>query len=96
MTSLPGIARSLMAVVTQYADHRTELEERIRALEAEQTSLIGDISTLKEKLTELELERHASSLSNQVEALRTEKAVLEEKISSYSVESAASSEGYQV
>jgi chromosome segregation ATPase len=96
MNSLRGIPRSLMSVVTQYADHRTELESRIQALEAEQTSLIGDISTLKEKLTELELERHASSLSNEVEALRTEKAVLEEKISSYSVESAASSEGYQV
>lgn len=96
MTHSRPLVRSLMEVVTQYADHKTELEERIRALEAEQASLIGDISALKEKLTELELERHASSLSNEVEALRTEKAVLEEKISSYSVGSVASSEGYQV
>jgi len=85
-----------MEVVSQYGDRKTELEERIRALEAEQALLITDISALKEKLTELELERHASSLASEVEALRTEKAVLEEKISSYSVESAASSEGYQV
>lgn len=85
-----------MEVVTQYVDHKTELEERINALEAEQASLISDISALKEKLTTLEMERHASSLANEVEALRTEKAVLEEKISSYAVESSASTEGYQV
>jgi len=85
-----------MEVVTQYVDHKTELEERIATLEAEQTSLISDISALKEKLTTLEMERHASSLATEVEALRTEKAVLEEKISSYAVESSASNEGYQV
>jgi predicted nucleic acid-binding Zn-ribbon protein len=85
-----------MEVVTQYVDHKTELEERIAALEAEQTSLISDISALKERLTTLEMERHASSLATEVEALRTEKAVLEEKISSYAVESSASTEGYQV
>ena len=85
-----------MEVVTQYVDHKTELEERINSLETEQASLISDISALKEKLTTLEMERHASSLANEVEALRTEKAVLEEKISSYTVESSASSEGYQV
>ena len=85
-----------MEVVTEYVDHRTELEGRIEALEAEQASLIADITALKEKLTTLELERHASSLNNEVEALRTEKAVLEEKIASYSVESAASGESYQV
>ena len=85
-----------MAVVTEYVDHKTELEEQIAALETEQASLISDVSTLKERLTTLEMERHASSLANEVEALRTEKAVLEEKISSYSVESLASSEGYQI
>jgi chromosome segregation ATPase len=85
-----------MAVVTQYADHKTQLEGHIEALEMEQASLIADISALKEKLTTLELERHASSLASDVEALRTEKTVLEEKIASYSIESAASTEGYQV
>ena len=64
-----------MEVVTEYADHKTELEGRIEALEAEQASLIADISTLKEKLTTLELERHASSLASDVEALRTEKTI---------------------
>ena len=85
-----------MEVVTQYADHKTELEGHIAALESEQALLISDISALKEKLTTLEMERHASSLASEVEALRTEKAVLEEKISSYSVESVAVTEGYQV
>jgi chromosome segregation ATPase len=73
-----------MEVITEYADHRAELEERIRSLESEQSNLLTEISSLKEKLTTLELERHATSLSNEVEALRTEKAVLEEKISTYS------------
>lgn len=85
-----------MEVVTQYVDRKTELDEKIRGLEREQSLLISDISALKEKLTTLEMERHASSLATDVEALRTEKVVLEEKIASYSVESAASSEGYQV
>jgi predicted nucleic acid-binding Zn-ribbon protein len=85
-----------LEAVTEYADRKSELETRIEALEAEQASLIADISALKEKLTMLELERHASSLASDVEALRTEKTVLEEKIASYSVESEASNEGYQV
>jgi chromosome segregation ATPase len=73
-----------MEVITEYADHRAELEERIRSLESEQTTLLTEISSLKERLTNLELERHAASLSTEVEALRTEKAVLEEKVATYS------------
>lgn len=84
-----------MEVITEYVDHRAELEERIHSLESEQTVLLTEIASLKEKLTTLELERHASSLSNEVEALRTEKAVLEEKISTYA-SSVARSESYQV
>jgi chromosome segregation ATPase len=74
----------LMEVITEYADHRAELEERIRSLESEQTTLLTEISSLKERLATLELERHAASLSTEVEALRTEKAVLEEKVATYS------------
>ncbi|MDG6977492.1 MAG: hypothetical protein JRN58_00230 [Nitrososphaerota archaeon] len=84
-----------MEVITEHVDHRTELEERIRSLESEQTTLLVDIAALKEKLAALELERHAASLSNEVEALRTEKAVLEEKIATYSGP-VVSSESYQV
>ncbi|MDA4116860.1 MAG: hypothetical protein OK455_00755 [Thaumarchaeota archaeon] len=84
-----------MEVITEYVDHRAELEERIRSLESEQTTLTTEIASLKEKLTTLELERHATSLSNEVEALRTEKAVLEEKISTYS-SPIAQMESYQV
>ncbi len=84
-----------MEVITQYADHRAELDARIRTLESEQATLITEISSLKEKLTTLELERHAASLSNEVEALRTEKTVLEEKIATYS-SPIAPAESYQV
>lgn len=85
----------IMEVVTEYVDHRAELEERIRSLESEQTTLLAEIGGLKEKLTALELERHASSLSSEVEALRTEKAVLEEKIATYT-SPIAPVESYQV
>jgi len=85
-----------MEAVSQYLDHKAELEGRVEALESEQASLIAEISALKEKLTTLELERHARSLANDVEALRTEKTVLEEKIASYSTESAVAIEGYQI
>lgn len=84
-----------MEVVTEYADHRSELEGRIRSLESEQGTLLSEISSLKEKLTTLELEKHATSLSNEVEALKTEKAVLEEKIATYSAP-AGSTASYQV
>lgn len=84
-----------MEVITEYADHRAELEVRIRSLESEQTTLLSDIASLKERLATLELERHATSLSNEVEALRTEKAVLEEKVATYS-SPIAPTESYQV
>lgn len=83
-----------MEVMTEYANHRTELEERVRSLESQQSTLLAEISSLKEKLTTLELERHANSLSNEVEALKTEKAVLEEKIATFS--SPITSESYQI
>lgn len=87
-----------MEVITQYADRKTELGERIRLLEEERSSLMSDIVSLKEKLTVLDLERHSASLGNEVEALRTEKTVLEEKITSLGVDNPSSSptEGYQV
>ena len=74
-----------MQAAEQYADHKMELEERIRSLESEKSLLISDIASLKEKVTELELEKQASSLQGEVEALRTEKAVLEEKAATYDV-----------
>jgi hypothetical protein len=84
-----------MSTVTELLDRKTELEGRIRGLEEERTSLINDIVTLKERVTTLELERHANSLASEVEALRTEKAVLEEKVVSYQSPSMPT-EGYQV
>jgi predicted nucleic acid-binding Zn-ribbon protein len=84
-----------MEVITEYVDRKSGLEERIRTLEAEQSSLLNDIAGLKDRLATLELERHAASLSNEVEALRTEKAVLEEKVSTYS-NTNTPTESYQV
>jgi chromosome segregation ATPase len=74
---------SVMQAVEQYSDRKTELEAKIRSLESERGFLISDIATLKEKVTELELEKQADSLQGEVEALRTEKAVLEEKAATY-------------
>ncbi|MDG6956162.1 MAG: hypothetical protein JRN30_02400 [Nitrososphaerota archaeon] len=75
-----------MEVVTEYADQRTELEEKIRSLDTEKASLLADIDSLKEKIATLELEKSANELESQVQALRTEKAVLEEKVASYESE----------
>jgi DNA repair exonuclease SbcCD ATPase subunit len=72
-----------MQAVEQYSDRKTELEAKIRSLESEKTFLISDIAALKEKVTELELEKQANSLQGEVDALRTEKAVLEEKAGMY-------------
>jgi len=74
-----------MQAAEQYADHKTELEAKIRSLESEKSFLISDIATLKEKVSELELEKQANSLQGEVDALRTEKAVLEEKAATYDV-----------
>ena len=72
-----------MEVVTEYADQRTELEEKIRSFEAEKASLLAGIASLKEKIAQYELEKSANALQSEVEALRTEKAVLEEKAATY-------------
>ena len=75
--------QSAMEAVEQYPDRKTELEAKIRSLESERSFLVSDIANLKEKVVELELEKQANSLQGEVEALRTEKAVLEEKAASY-------------
>lgn len=77
-----------MQAVEQYSDRKTELEAKIRSLESEKSFLVSDISSLKERVTELELEKQANSLQGEVEALRTEKAVLEEKAATYDAEPA--------
>jgi len=77
---------STMEVVTEYADQRTELEEKIRSFEAEKASLLASIASLKEKIANFELERSANALESEVQALRTEKAVLEEKAATYEAE----------
>ncbi len=75
-----------MATVTEYADQKTELEGKIRSLEAERTTLLNDITSLKEKIASFELQRTAETLEEEVESLRTEKAVLEEKVSAFTPE----------
>jgi chromosome segregation ATPase len=75
-----------METVTEYADQRTELEEKIRSFEAEKASLLTDVAFLKEKIANFELEKSANELESEIQALRTEKAVLEEKAASYEAE----------
>lgn len=78
-----GRLQAAMQAVEQYTDRKTELEAKIRSLESEKSFLISDIAALKERVTELELEKQANTLQGEVEALRTEKAVLEEKAATY-------------
>ena len=80
------VISATMEVVTEYADQRTELEEKIRSLEADKASLLAGIASLKEKIATYELERSATALEGEVEALRTEKAVLDEKAATYEAE----------
>ena len=90
-----------METIMQNVDRKTELEEKIRSLEAERNTLLADIAALKEKIAAYELEKTANSLESEVEALRTEKAVLEEKAAGYEAEAnypipPSPDEGYQV
>ncbi len=73
----------IMEAVTQYADRKAELEEKVRSLEAEKSGLLGEVAALKEKVAMLELERAASSLQSEVEMLKNEKAALEERVAEY-------------
>lgn len=75
-----------MEAVTEYADQRTELEDKIRSLESEKASNIAAIASLKEKIAAYELVKSANALESEVQALRTEKAVLEERAASYEAE----------
>jgi len=75
-----------METVTEYVDKKAGLEQRIRSLEAEKASLLSDIVSAKQRLAELELERSANALQSEVDALRTEKAALEEKAAEYEVQ----------
>ena len=72
-----------MEVISEYADHRTELEEKVRSMEAEKASLIADIATVKGRIAVLELERCSKALEAELLALKTEKGLLEEKAATY-------------
>jgi uncharacterized protein YlxW (UPF0749 family) len=80
------VTSGTMATVTEYADQKTELEEKIRSLEAEKASLLAGIASLKEKIATYELEKSAAALESEVQALRTEEAVLSEKAATYEAE----------
>src|SRR5207245_3203974 len=75
-----------METVTEYADRKRELEGKIGALETQRNALLGDIETLKERISTVELEKAVNTLEGEVQALRTEKAVLEEKAAKFSEE----------
>ncbi len=74
---------TMEAAVSQYADRKAEIEQRIGMLEIEKASLQSDIAELKESVSTLEMARTAAGLETEVEALRTEKAVLQEKVATF-------------
>jgi predicted nucleic acid-binding Zn-ribbon protein len=75
-----------LEVTTEYADQMTKVEGRIRLLEAEKASLTSDVAFLNEKIAALELAKSSNALECEVQALRKETAVLEEKAASYEAE----------
>jgi hypothetical protein len=64
---------------SQSTSRKVELREKIRALEAEKTSLESEITILKERVDVKELEAYTASLENEVGTLRVEKTILEER-----------------
>ncbi len=73
-----------MATVVEYSTRKAELEEKIRGLENEKATLVAEISALKEKISMLELERIARALESEVQTLRNEKELLEQRATEYS------------
>ena len=65
----------------QSTGRKAELRDKIRALEAERSSLESEITVLKEKVEVKELEAYTVSLENEVGTLRVEKTLLEERAS---------------
>jgi hypothetical protein len=80
-----GEALTTLEVVSEFADRRTELVEKVRSMEAEKASLLADIASLKGRIAVLELGKCAKTLEAELQALRTEKTALEEKASAYEV-----------
>lgn len=72
-----------MEATSPYAERKQELEERIKAFEAEKTRLTAEVAALKEKLETLQLQRKANTLEGEVAALRAEKTTLEEEVAHY-------------
>jgi hypothetical protein len=68
-----------MEFQVQPVSRKAELRDRIRSLEAEKTTLESEISVLKEKVEEKELELYTASLENEVGTLRVHKTLLEER-----------------
>jgi peptidoglycan hydrolase CwlO-like protein len=74
-----------MTVVIEYVSRKAELEEKIKSLESEKNSLISDIAALKEKISMMELERIAKALESEVQTLRNEKELLEQRAAEYNM-----------
>lgn len=69
-----------MISISSLAESKMELEGRIKGLEEEKSTLVSEISTLREKLENLRLRRTAKSLEQDVSRLRAEKTGLEEEV----------------
>jgi uncharacterized protein (DUF3084 family) len=66
----------------EFQKKKSDLEERLEGLENERASLLAEVEALRQKRTLLDLEKKGAALQATVEMLKTEKADLENQISS--------------
>jgi uncharacterized coiled-coil DUF342 family protein len=66
----------------EFQNKKSELEDRLQSLESERASLLAEVEALRQKRTLLDLEKKGAALQATVDMLKTEKADLENQISS--------------
>jgi uncharacterized coiled-coil DUF342 family protein len=66
----------------EFQNKKSELEEKLQSLESERASLLAEVEALRQKRTLLDLEKKGAALQATVDMLKTEKADLENQISS--------------
>ncbi len=66
----------------EFQKMKSDLEERLQSLENERASLLAEVEALRQKRTLLDLEKKGAALQATVDMLKTEKADLENQISS--------------
>jgi uncharacterized coiled-coil DUF342 family protein len=73
-----------LETVTELADRKSEIQERIKAMEVERENLQRDVNELRERLEALELQRRAAILKSEIDVLKLEREALNKRASVYS------------